>query len=302
MRTRGQTSAVTLLLVGASFVALAAACAGLYSEPFPPIPRDFPSELVRPKPEVVSSRALTNRGGPMDWCAAKNVIAYAYERTRIVSEIYTIDPSGENRQCITCDNKILTKGVKRGLGAEKGRYYRTAPAWHPSCEFMAIEIGTKHFRPTRYERAPFGVNHSLWLIAADGSWAEEIVAIGENDSASRPHFSETGDRLFWSGRKATGKRSNQWNNLLTQGPGGEDPWVGWYLSIADFARPEGGPAALSNRVDLYRPMRGYFGATALAGDTIWFSHTRGGYDFIDDLYRAKLDGSARKKVFGDSGS
>ncbi len=37
MRTRGQTSAVTLLLMGAAFVALAAACAGLYSESFSPM-------------------------------------------------------------------------------------------------------------------------------------------------------------------------------------------------------------------------------------------------------------------------
>ena len=286
----------TRWLVMASFVALASACASVDSGPLPPQPRTFPSGVEKPKPEVVSSRELTNRGGPVDWCAAKNVIAYAHESKRMISEIYTIDPSGENERCITCKNKILTQDLQRKIRGDRGRRYRTAPAWHPSCNFMAIEIGTRHFKPSLHERSPFGINHSVWLIAADGSWAEEIISVGKNEAAFRPHFSETGDRLFWSAREPTGMKQRQ--GKLNQTPGGESPWDGWYLSIADFERTEDGPAVLSNRVDLYRDEEGWFSATALTGDTIWFSHTPNGRGFIDELFRAKVDGNGRKKVLG----
>jgi hypothetical protein len=159
---------------------------------------------------------------------------------------------------------------------------------------MAIEIGTKHFKPSQHERSPFGINHSLWLIAADGSWVEEIVAVEKSESAMAPHFSETGDRLFWSARVPTGVKQQQ--GMLNQAPGGESPWNGWYLSIADFERPEGGRAKISNRVDLYKDEKGWFGATALTGDTIWFAHTPDGHGYIDEPYRAKVDGSEREKV------
>lgn len=280
----------------ASLVTLAAACSG----PLPTHPRTFPSDIEKPKPEVVSSFVITNRGGPVDWCAAKNIIAFANERHRAKSEIYTIDPSGDDKRCITCDNEVLMEGVRRGLKSAKGRFYRTAPAWHPSCEFMAIEIGTDHFRPTKHERSPFGINHSLWLIAADGSWAEEIVSVEKNGSAMRPHFSDTGDRLFWSVREPTGLARKPKRTSPT--PGSEDPWSGWHLAVADFERSEGGPALLSNRVELYKGEGGWFGSTALTGDTIWFSHTPKGQAFVDEPYRAKDDGSAREKVLdhGDS--
>lgn len=291
MQTRSRRSAIFGPLILASLFVLASACGSFVS---PPLVRSFPSEVEKPKPEVVSSRVLTERGGHVDWCAAKNVIAYAHEDPRNISEIYTVEASGKNSRCITCKNKILLKGWKRGLGGDRGRPYRAAPVWHPSCEFMAIEIGNEHFKATRHERAPFGVNHSLWLIAADGSWAEEIIPTEKLAAATRARFSETGDRLFWSARKATGQTTEQ--TIFNRTPGAENPWEGWYLSIADFERPPGGPAVVSNRVDLYPKEGGWFGATALTGDTIWFSHSAGGREIVETLYRAKADGSKRKKV------
>ena len=84
--------------------------------------------------------------------------------------------------------------------------------------------------------------------------------------------------------------------------GGGSNWGGWHLEIADFERPEGGPAVLSNRVKLFEGEGGWYGSTALIGDTIWFSHTPDGQHFVDEPYRAKDDGGAREKVLDDGDS
>ena len=266
---------------------LATACEHL--GPSPPQLRSFPSAAKRPKPEIVSRRVIAEKGGPVDWCAEKNILAYANEIDRSRSEIYTVGADGSERRCITCGNKLLTKNLKRGLKGDRGRFYRTAPAWHPSCGFLVIEIGNAKFRPSVHERFPWGINHGLWLIAADGSWAEPIVEVGETEAAMRPHFSDSGDRLFWSTRERTPEVVKQ--GVVLRTPGAQNPWDGWYLTIADFEKPDTGSAILSNRVELFRGEVGWFGAAALSSDTIWFSRTERKGHFIDQLRRSGVDGS-----------
>lgn len=264
-----------------------------FGEP-PPIPRSFPSGLERPAPAVESVRTISERGGHLDWCHAKNIVAFAHESHRSTSEIYTIKPDGSDERCVTCDNPHLEAGRKMTLPRDRGRVYRGAPAWHPSCEFMVIQVGTEHFKPRAYDRPPFGMNNALWLIAADGSWAEKIVDVEKHEGVMTPSFSDSGDRLFWSARERTHVKVNQ--SMLDRTPGAENPWDGWLLSIADFARPQGGPAQLTDRVDLFREEVGWFGATALTGDTIWYSRTEEGRRMVDEIYRAKTDGTGVAKV------
>ena len=115
-----------------------------------------------------------------------------------------------------------------------------------------------------------------------------------------PHFSDTGDRLFWTVRKSTGKKIRQ--RLFHQTPGKENPWDGWHLVIANFKRDFSGKAKLTNRIDLYRGEGGIFESHALRSDVIWFSHTKSGRPLVDDIYRARWDGTQRVNITKSPGT
>lgn len=237
---------------------------------------------------VVSHRALTAQGGRVDWCAANNLIAFDRMTGSDASEVFVIAPDGGAERCITCNLPGLPKGI------------RGQPAWHPGGEFLVIQVQGKFYKGSRFEFVSWGIHNDLWLVAANGKWAQRIVESEYLGASLHPHFSETGDRLFWAVREATGKKIRQ--RLFQRTPGQENPWDGWYLAIADFKRDFSGKAKLTNRSDLYRGEGGFFESHALRSDLIWFSHTQSGRPFVDDIYRARWDGTGRVNVTKSPGT
>ncbi|MCH2169187.1 hypothetical protein MK489_00270 [Myxococcota bacterium] len=244
---------------------------------------------------VESSRVVTEEGGFLDWCHASNLIAFAYETHRSASEIYTIRPDGSDRRCVTCDTPEFGNTKARGIRSNRGRRYKSAPAWHPSCEFMVVQVGSNDFRPTIWERPPFGIHNELWIVAADGSWAEQLVPVEKGEGVMSPHFSDLGTRLVWAARKPTGKKVGQ--TRIDPTPLSESPWTGWYLSVTDFVRPHGGPSVLSNPVESLRKHTGFFRPSALTGDTLWFTRTWKERKMADKLQRSNLDGSNDETLY-----
>jgi hypothetical protein len=55
-------------------------------------------------------------------------------------------------------------------------------------------------------------------------------------------------------------------------------------------------------VDLYRGQGGFFESHALKEDLIWFSHTKSGRPLVDDIYRARSDGTRRIKITNSPGT
>lgn len=237
---------------------------------------------------VVSRRTLTAHGGRVDWCASTNLIAFDRMTGTNTSEVYVIRPDGSGERCVTCNIPHLPKGI------------RGQPAWHPSGEFMVIQVQGKFYKGSRFEFVSWGVHNDLWLIAADGNWAQRLVEAEYLGASLHPHFSDTGDRLFWTVRKSTGKKIRQ--RFLHKTPGKENPWDGWYLVIANFKRDSSEKAKLTDHVDLYRGEGGFFESHALRGDVIWFSHTKGGRPIVDDIYRAHWDGTQRVNITKSPGT
>jgi len=237
---------------------------------------------------VVSRRTLTAHGGRVDWCASTNLIAFDRVTGADTSEVFVIRPDGTGERCITCNTPRLPKGI------------RGQPAWHPSGAFMVIQVQGKFYKGSRFEFVSWGIHNDLWLIAADGSWAQRLVEAKYLGASLHPHFSDDGDRLFWTVRQSTGKKIRQ--RLFHKTPGKENPWDGWHLAIADFKRDASGKAKLTDRVDLYRGKGGFFESHALRGDVIWFSHTKGGRPLVDDIYRARQDGTQRVNVTKSPGT
>jgi Tol biopolymer transport system component len=231
---------------------------------------------------VVSRRALTVHGGRVDWCAANNLIAFDRMTGDDSSEVYAIRPDGSGERCVTCNIPGLPKGI------------RGQPAWHPSGEFLVIQVQGKFYKGSRFEFVSWGIHNDLWLIAANGKWAQQLIETEYLGACLHPHFSDTGDRLFWTVRESTGKQIRQ--RLFLKTPGKENPWDGWYLAIANFRRDVSGKVKLTNRIDLYRGEGGFFESHALRSDVIWFSHTKNGRPFVDDIYRAHWDGTQRVNI------
>lgn len=231
---------------------------------------------------VVSRRTLTAQGGRVDWCAANNLIAFDRMTGSDSSEVFVIRPDGSAERCITCNIPGLPEGI------------RGQPAWHPSGEFLVIQVQGKFYKGSRFEFVSWGIHNDLWLIAANGQWAQQLIETEYLGASLHPHFSDSGDRLFWAVRQSTGKKIRQ--RIFQKTPGKENPWDGWHLAIADFNRDVSRKAKLTHRIDLYRGEGGFFESHALKSDVIWFSHTKGGRPLVDDIYRARRDGTQRVNI------
>ena len=237
---------------------------------------------------VVSRRNLTAHGGRVDWCASNNLIAFDRMTGTDTSEVYVISPDGSGERCVTCNMTGLPKGI------------RGQPAWHPSGKFLVIQVQGKFYKGSRFEFVSWGIHNDLWLIAANGKWAQRLVEAEYLGASLHPHFSDTGDRLFWTVRESTGKKIRQ--RLFQPTPGKENPWDGWHLAIANFKRDVSGKANLTNHVHLYRGKGGFFESHALKAGLIWFSHTKNGRPLVDDIYRARWDGTQRANITRSPGT
>jgi hypothetical protein len=250
---------------------LAAGCGSpLSGEPQKPAPGG---------PVALTRTLVYEDAGRLDWCHGNNQLAFDRSTRAGSSEVWTVDADGQNDRCLTCDLPGLPKGL------------RGQPAWHPSCRWLVIQVSNRHARGGRYEQLAWGIHHDLWAIAADRSFAVPLVSGGPLQAALDPHFSRDGTRLLWSARQSTGRRIVQKAGQRT--PGAENPWEGWHLSHAPVAIGRDGRPRLGARVDLFRgsPDGGFYQGHALTADTVWFSHTARGLPYVDDVYRARADGS-----------
>jgi hypothetical protein len=237
---------------------------------------------------VESRRTLTAQGGRVDWCAATNQIAFDRVTGKDTSEVYVINPDGSAERCVTCNTPGLPKGI------------RGQPAWHPDGRFLVIQVQGQFYQGSRFEFVSWGIHNDLWLIAANGKWSQRLVETEYLGASLHPHFSDTGDQLFWTVRESTGKKIRQ--RLFHKTPGKENPWDGWHLVIADFKRDLAGRATLTNHHHLFREEGGFFESHALTAGMIWFSHTKSGRPLVDDIYYARWDGTQRVNITKSPGT
>lgn len=239
-------------------------------------------------PHIVSSRLLTDNGGTLDWCRAKNIIAFDREVAPGKREIFTIRPDGSNETCITCGMPDLPEGV------------RGQPAWHPSCEFMAVQAQGPHFKGSSYEYLSWGFHHDIWLLARDGSWAQKIVSSTLGGAVLAPQFSDDGLMLVWGERQVTGRRVAQSRDPRMQTPAAENPWDGWSLAVADVVPRPGSRVGLANRRTFFQRREGFVEPSAVAGARIWFARSLTGLPFTDQVRNVNADG--REAITVDLGS
>lgn len=240
-------------------------------------------------PRAISSRLLTDNGGALDWCHKKNVIAFDRHFSDRSSEVFSIRPNGTKEDCITCGIDAMPPGVR-------GR-----PVWHPSCEYLAVQVQGPYFSASAYENLSWGFHTDIWFIAADGSWVQKVVSAPLGGAVLEPRFSEDGLLLAWGDRRSTGKRIAQSRDPRQQTPAAENPWDGWALAIADVVPRPGARVGLANRRTLLARRDGYVEPSAFVGGRIWHARNQSGLPLIDEIRNVDKDGQNSVQIWRSSG-
>ena len=241
-------------------------------------------------PRVIASRVLTADGGAVDWCRAKNLIAFDRQVSPREVEVFTIRPNGDQETCITCGNDSIPRGIR-------GR-----PVWHPSCDYMAIQVQGPFFKSSAYENLSWGFHTDIWFIAADGGWAQKVISSPLGGAVLEPRFSDDGLMLAWGDRRPTGRRIAQSRDLSQQTPAAENPWDGWALAVADVVPRPGARVGLANRRILFDRREGFVEPSAFVAGRIWHGRNQSGLPIVDEVRNVDPNGHNSIQVWRSTGT
>lgn len=196
------------------------------------------------------------------------------------TEVFTMQPDGSSVFNVTGPNADVPEG------------FVGQPEWHPDGDHIVFQVENGNSQGLRFNHVSWGINNDLWIIKKDGTGAEKIWETPLNHAALHPHFNADGTKLIFAERVATGEILY----LPFVTPGGENPWAGWQIHIADFDTSKAGTEKLSNHVILFGEGqardRGFFETHGFVDEsTIIYSHTENGLAYVDDIFTANLDGS-----------
>jgi len=239
--------------------------------------------LVSPEPVV---ELISNNGGRVAWYSANlsehELIAFdsIVDDDTKHSDVFTMQPDGSEVFDVTGHNTDVPEG------------FVGQPEWHPDGEHIVFQVENSNSQGRHFNHISFGINNDLWIINKDGTAAQRIWESPLNNAALHPHFNADGTKLIFSERIATGEQL--YSPFVT--PGGENPWAGWQIHIADFDITRTGTAMLSNDIVLFGEGnardRGFYEAHGFRdANTIVYSHTDAGAAYVDDIFTAGTDGS-----------
>ena len=196
------------------------------------------------------------------------------------TEVFTMQPDGSSVFNVTGPNADVPAG------------FVGQPEWHPDGDHIVFQVENGNSQGLRFNHVSWGINNDLWIIKKDGTGAEKIWETPLNHAALHPHFNADGTKLIFAERVATGEILY----LPFVTPGGENPWAGWQIHIADFDTSKADTEKLSNHVILFGEGqardRGFFETHGFVDEsTIIYSHTENGLAYVDDIFTANLDGS-----------
>lgn len=230
-------------------------------------------------------RRITDKGGRVAWYhgAQHELIAYdsIVNQLNKNTEIFTMTPEGTQVTCVTCKS-----ANPRGFVGQ--------PSWYPDGEHLVYQAENSNSKHGLYNHMAWGINQDLWFVRKDGTGAELIWESEENHGALHPHFSPDGTKIIFSERIATGVKVL---GLLFISPGGENPWDGWQIHIADFDITKTGKEKLSNHTILYAGTKGFYETHGFTADgKIMYSRTEKGHPYVDDVFIANADGSSAQNL------
>jgi hypothetical protein len=182
----------------------------------------------------IRAKKITGNGGRLDWYKGvkHNLIAFdaIVDDTTKNTELYTMQPDGSDRFCVTC-NAPVPKG------------FVGQPVWHPNGEHIIFQVENENSPHTLFNHLAWGINNDIWIIKRDGSGAELIYKTKLNHAALHPQISPDGKTIVFSARTPTGRVNPKWKNHT---PGGENHWEGWSIISGKLDLTGPGTAKISN--------------------------------------------------------
>lgn len=237
-------------------------------------------------PPGMTIKQISTEGGRVAWYKGGNHELVAFDAivddVNKNTEVFVMNPDGTGIQCVTC-NSSIPKG------------FVGQPEWHPNGQHLIVQAENINSQHTRYNHLSWGINQDLWIVKLDGTGAEKIYdnSLLPEHAALHPHFNGDGTMLIFAERIATGEQIF----LPTVTPGGENPWAGWQIHLASFDLQTPGTGKLFNHVILYgtglAKDRGFYETHGFVTNSeIIYSATAGGENYVDDVYKANIDGTA----------
>jgi len=233
----------------------------------------------------IQAKKVTDSGGRLDWYKGvkHNLVAFdaIVDDTTKNTELYTMQPDGSDRFCVTCN-----ANVPKGFVGQ--------PVWHPNGEHIIFQVENENSPHKLFNHLAWGINNDIWIIRRDGGGAELIYKTKLNQAALHPQISPDGKTIIFSARTPTGRVNPKWKNRT---PGGENHWEGWSIVSGILDLRKSGTAKISNLKNLVSDDHGFFETHQILEDgSIVFSHTKNGAPYVDDIYLMNARGRNIRKL------
>lgn len=204
---------------------------------------------------VTATSQVLESAGRVSWGAQNNLLALDRVNAAGFYDVYTSNPDGSNPVCLTCN-------------AAQFPYNKGNPEWHPSNNFLAIQIEwSVPFLDASSASPGAGVDNDLYIMDAVG---ENYWPVTQNaKGVLHPRFSHSGNQLLWVQRTI----ANNWN-----------------LMLADFAVVNNVPQ-VTNIQSLPPCASGVFcetGGFSADDSTVFFTHSTSNGSTVYDIYSYNL--------------
>ena len=222
---------------------------------------------------------IAGDGGRVSWYRGGEHERIAFD-SRVASgriEVFTINPDGSDRRCVTCDSPGLE--LARGLALDD-RYAEIVgqPAWYPlGGELLLVQVENEHSAGSFKEHPSWGINNDLWMLAEDGGQAQKVYDTPAGQGALHPHFDRFGAQLIFA--------SKLWSL---------NPWQRWHIHRSDVDVARLGQNRLTSHTALQPGGAGFYETHGFAGPLqgwMTFSFTPDGAGlFVQDSYASTIAG------------
>ncbi|MDH3595274.1 MAG: hypothetical protein OEU09_17920 [Rhodospirillales bacterium] len=198
-------------------------------------------------------------------------------------EVFTINPDGSDRRCVTCDSPGLE--LARNL-APDDRYGELVgqPEWYPlGGELLLVQVENEHSTDSFKEHPSWGINNDLWMLEEDGAQAQKVYDTPAGQAALHPHFNRFGTQLIFA--------SKLWS---------ANPWLRWHIHRSDVDIARLGQNRLTSHAALQPAGAGFYETHGFAGTLqgwMTFSFTPEGAGlFVQDSYAATIAGTSAARL------
>jgi len=219
------------------------------------------------KSNIASFEILADPGGRVSWLHSENIIAFDRMEENGFFDVYTMNPNGSERRCITCGRLSRNNGN---------------PSWHPSGGYMVFQAqdhaleGIAEGAQGDYFASPgIGINNNLWITNADGTKFWQLTHVSARQGTLHPQFSPDGRKLLWSEVERPGGSLGGW----------------WVMKLADFSIVKDVPQILNVRILAPLALQLYeTHGFSPDGKSILFSGIEGGGFYYDlEIYVMDLE-------------